>query len=111
MTGFVGGGVLTNLEEIYLHRNELAGDLIITEDNFSSSIESLYLSGNKLTSINAEPDAILKLRSLYIQDNDGIIIKDELCNRLPELYISNYNDSCRASLSLYRNSIIFISDL
>lgn len=46
LTGFVGGGILTNLWRLDLRFNKFKGDFIVNEENFPTSIEKLWLGGN-----------------------------------------------------------------
>ncbi|GFH52563.1 hypothetical protein CTEN210_09039 [Chaetoceros tenuissimus] len=95
LTGFVGGAILTSLEKLWIDNNEISGDLMITAENFPPSIKYLWMHTNKLTSVDAEPGVGLNLESLILsfQNNDGIMAKDELCKRRPELTISP-SDAC-----------------
>ena len=83
LTGFVGGGILTNLQDLFLQNNEFQGDFIITAENFPDSIERLFFSFNPgLESIDAESkNAVPKLSYLDVSNIKDIAVKSELCDR------------------------------
>ena len=83
LTGFVGGGILTNLQDLFLQNNEFQGDFIITAENFPDSIERLFFSFNPgLESIDAESNVVPNLTYLGVTNQDiTTLVGSELCDR------------------------------
>lgn len=65
-----GAGVLTGLSLFDLERNEFAGDLKVTEDNFPASLEVLSLRGNRLTGFADGAVVFPNLQNLFLKDNE-----------------------------------------
>ena len=69
LTGFVGGGILSNLQILSLSENEFEGEIVITEETFPTSIIDLKLNGNKLTGF-VGGRILTNLQGLYLSDNE-----------------------------------------
>ena len=68
ITNIVGAEYLPNLRRLYLVRNDLKGELSITENNFPESIEYLYLNHNKLTGLKFG-NGLTNLKKITLYNN------------------------------------------
>lgn len=91
MTGFVGGGILTNLVHLYLENNAFAGDFVVTAENYPQSLQNLWLSGNKLTGFVGGGNILTDLDYLDLRNNEFadelIITAENFPQDLGDLYL------------------------
>ena len=84
LTSFMGGRIFSNLQLLDLSLNQFTGHLHLKANDFPSFLgtTTLDLSHNSgLTKVDADENAVLTLRTLFLINIEGIEVGPELCDR------------------------------